>query len=54
MSIVSALKKLAVAMGAAEAEANVTGNTVADVLEYIAEHYTKAAAAASTESETKS
>lgn len=54
MSIVSALKKLAVAMGAAEAETNVTGNTVADVITYIADNYPAAAAAASTETTEKS
>ena len=42
MRIVKALKKLAVALGCAETTAAVTGKSIAEVLEFIAENLPEA------------
>lgn len=39
MSIINALKDLAVAIGAAESAAAVTGDSVAEVIQFIADNY---------------
>lgn len=45
MSIINALKDLAVAVGAAESAAAVTGNSIAEVIQFIADNWPEDSAA---------
>ena len=40
MLTIEALKSLAVALGCADAVANVTGDTIADVIDFMSDNYT--------------